>query len=65
MGYTYTMIKNSTYIVALVLLGYLVFPATLSPSVAPEVQVTEINHPLTPEQREFLFSIIEYNINNQ
>jgi len=61
MGYTYTMIKNSTYIVALVLLGYLVFPATLS----PEVQVTEINHPLTPEQREFLFSIIEYNINNQ
>ena len=61
MGYNLNMMKKNIYIVGLLLLGCLLAPSKVTPDNAPTAQATEINHPLTVEQREFLYKIVRFN----
>tara|TARA_R110000824_G_scaffold283567_4_gene471945 strand:- start:274 stop:492 length:219 start_codon:yes stop_codon:yes gene_type:complete len=61
MGYNLNMMKKNIYIVGLLLLGCLLVPSKVTPDNTPTVQITEINHPLTVEQREFLYKIVRFN----
>ena len=64
MGYNINMMKKNIYIIGLLLLGCLLVPSKVAPGNTPTAQATEINHPLTAEQREFLYEIVRFNAEN-
>ena len=64
MGYNLITMKKNIYIIGLLILGCLLVPSKIAPDNAPTVQATEINHPLTVEQREFLYEIVRFNAEN-